>query len=171
MKLILSALFAVLLLSSCASLTPQTVKEVFEAKQGLDTVAQMVVDCVQGTPTEAKIADDFNYLIDLKEDTKEMRPDAEALKAIAGGRKTIDKAGLAWVSVKRQIINDGLECDERLPGESEKIETVYDKTIDALDSNERIVTAFEWGELLAGMVAGPSGSAVVRLTKAAATQG
>jgi len=170
LKNILASLLAVALLSACAGKSPlEVITKAFKAEHNLNSVAEMVVACVRDTPTEAKIADDFNYLIKLKEESADMKPDAEAVKAIIGGRSTIAEAGEKWVAVKTAINNSGLECDRRLPEKALEVEALYDELVAAIDSNQRLVAAFEWGELLAGMVGGPAGGAVVRLSGAALT--
>ncbi len=161
------ALCMVLTLSACATFKPSDLLDAFKTRNTALTVAEMVADCVVGTSTEALVADDFNYLVGLEQKTKNMQPDKEALKQIIGGRATVYEAGNKWRAVKTVLVGSGLTCDARLNAKAKEVEAVYDKFVDGMEANERLMVAFEWAEVLGGFVGGPHGKIIELSAKAA----
>ena len=158
-----------LALTGCGTFKPSDLLDIFKARVSAQSAAQLVVDCVRGTPAEARIADNFNYLLDLEQRWRDMEPDKEAVKQIIGGRVAIYRAGAKWQAIKQQLST--LDCDPRLADLAADVEGPYNQLVAALEANERLVSAFEWGEVLAGIFGGPAARQIVRLSAQAASDG
>lgn len=161
MKYLFVMLISMFTIVGCASLKPQTVTNAVVAHQTFPSLSMAVQDCVADYPdVRAKIVDPFNVLVDKWQAADQLEPDASLLVALAGAKNQVTEAKVAWLTVKQTIVDAGIDCGPAVVAQVQNIESTFGEIESAVLSNERIVYALEWGQLLANVVLGRRGEVV-----------
>lgn len=160
MKTLATALLA-LLITSCGTIKPETVTNAVIAHQTFPSFAMAVQECIADRPdVQDAIRPAWNRTFDKWVMAKDIEPNLDMLVTVASFPREFAEAETDALFIEQTIVNAGLDCGPyvRQQWGDTKVTFVEFKT--AIASNERIVRAIQWADLLANFAVGRGGKMV-----------
>ena len=162
----ITTLFAVLILSGCAILDgikPETLTNAVVGHASFPSLSMQVSECLADYPdARAQAAEPWGRLVDKWQAADDLEANAELIKALASAMDQVREAKRDWLTIKALVIDTGADCGPAVTRQVEITEAAFTDIEQALLSNERVVYALQWVDLIASIVAGRSAE-VVRL--------
>lgn len=162
----ITTLLAVLILSGCSileSIKPETLTNAVVGHASFPSLSMQVSECLADYPeARAQAIEPWDRLVDKWQAADDLEANAELVKVLASAQSQVREAKQDWLTIKALVIESGADCGPAVERQVQIIESAFTDIEAAIKSNEQIVYALQWADLIASIVAGRS-TGVVRL--------